>query len=182
MDKRAFVEILQAHRDRVFSYALYVLRDGDEAEDVTQDAFLRLWRNRADVESGRVEAWLIRVAHNLCIDRTRRRQTARRLLATPAARAAAEDAAGAAGRAPDGGLEQEQTRALLLDAMDTLQDETRSAVILHYFQGLKIEEVARMLGKKTNTVKVQLHRARHALRRVLESSREGDPIAKRETG
>ncbi len=182
MDKRAFVEILQAHRDRVFSYSLYVLRDGDEAEDVTQDAFLRLWRKGERVDPQRVEAWLIRVAHNLCIDRARRRQTARRILATPAARAAAEEAADSAGRAPDGDVQREQDRARLLDAMETLQDETRSALILHYFQGLKIEEVARVLGKNANTVKVQIHRARRALRRVLEPAGDNNPVARRETG
>jgi RNA polymerase sigma-70 factor (ECF subfamily) len=181
MDKRAFVEILRLHRDRVYSYSLYVLRDGDEAEDVTQDAFLRLWDRRERVDPRRVEAWLIRVAHNLCIDRARRRQTARRLLATPAALAAAADAAEAGRTAPDDEVQRAQSRDRLLDAMDTLQDESRSALIMHYFQGLRIEEVARVLGKKTNTVKVQLHRARRALRQVLEAGRDGEAALKRET-
>ncbi|MBU0741652.1 RNA polymerase sigma factor [bacterium] len=181
MDKRAFVEILQRQRDRVYSYSLYYLRDRDDAEDVTQDAFLRLWNKRHEVDPQRVEAWLIRVAHNLCIDRTRRRDAARRRLELPDALAAAANATSAAETAPDHGLQREQTRAMLLDAMDALQDETRSAMILHYFQGLKLDEVAGMLGIKTSTVKVQLHRARQVLRRVLEPGRECDPAVKRET-
>ncbi len=179
MNKHVFVDILRYHRDRVFSYSLYCLRDRDDAEDVTQDAFLRLWKKRDEVDPQRVEAWLIRVAHNLCIDRVRRRKTARRYLELPEVRAAAASAETAA---PDRGLQREQTQAMLLDAMAALQVETRSVVIMHYFQGLKLDEVAGLLGKKTNTVKVQLHRARQVLRRVLEPGRDVDPAVKRETG
>lgn len=169
MDKNAFVEILQDHRDRVFSYCVYCLRDRDDAEDVTQDTFLRLWRKREEVDPERVEAWLIRVAHNLCIDRTRRRKTARTYLARPELRMAAEEAAEAArARGPDRDLQREQIRARLLEAMAGLQDETRSALMMHYFQGMKIEEIAGVLEQKTSTVKVRLHRARKALRGILE--------------
>ncbi|MBC8426359.1 hypothetical protein H8E07_19755 [bacterium] len=51
MDKNAFKEILRIHRDRVFSYCVYCLRNRDDAEDVTQDAFVRLWRNRGEEAS-----------------------------------------------------------------------------------------------------------------------------------
>jgi RNA polymerase sigma-70 factor, ECF subfamily len=182
MDKNAFKEILRTHRDRVFSYCVYCLRNRDDAEDVTQDAFVRLWRNRGEVDPARIEGWLIRVAHNLCIDQTRRRKTARHYLGQPEMRMAAEQAASAALAAgPDQGLAREQTRTLLLDAMSTLKDETRSAVVMHYFQGMKIEEIAQVLEKKTSTVKVQIHRARKVLRGVIEMGQEYGAVLKRET-
>ncbi len=182
MDKNAFIEILRTHRDRVFSYSVYCLRDRDDAEDVTQDAFLRLWRKRDEVDPDRVEAWLIRVAHNLCIDHTRRRRTARNYVARPEMKLAVEQAASAALAAgPDHGLVREQTRTLLLDAMSVLHEETRSAVMMHYFQGMKIEEIARILEKKTSTVKVQIHRARKALRGALELGAECGAVLERET-
>lgn len=109
MDKNAFNKILRTHRDRVFSYCVYCLRNRDDAEDVTQDAFLRLWRNRGEVDPVRVDGWLIRVAHNLCVDQTRRCKTARHYLGRPEMRMAAEQAASAALAAgPDRGLAQEQ--------------------------------------------------------------------------
>ena len=181
MDKRAFVEILRQHRDRVFSYSLYCLRDRDDAEDVTQDAFLRLWHKRRSVDPERVEAWLIRVASNLCIDRARRRQTVRRALSSAEARDATAQAMAAAPAAPDSGLEREQARTRLLDAMNVLSAETRSAMVMHYFQGLKIEEVARVLGRNTSTVKVQLFRARRAMRQVLAAERDAKAALQQET-
>ncbi len=169
MDRNAFIRILRDHRHRVFSHCLYCLRDRDEAEDATQDAFLRLWRHRDTVDPERVEAWLVRVAHNLCIDRSRRRRSARDYLARPEAKRTVEEAAEAArANGPDHELQRDQTRAMLLDAMDGLGAETRSAVLMHYFQGLRIEEIAGILELKTSTVKVRLHRARKALRTVLE--------------
>jgi len=182
MDKNAFKEILRTHRNRVFSYCVYCLRNRDDAEDVTQDAFVRLWRNRDEVDPARVEGWLIRVAHNLCIDQTRRRKTARHFLGRPETRMAAEQAASAAlATGPDQDLVREQTRNLLLDAMSTLRDETRSAMVMHYFQGMKIEEIAHVLEKRTSTVKVQIHRARKALRSVIELNPEYGAVLKRET-
>lgn len=181
MDENAFKKILQDNRDRVFSYSVYCLRDRDEAEDVTQDAFLRLWRKRDDVDPERVEAWLIRVAHNLCIDRIRRRRTARVHLDGPEMKRAVEDAVKAAqARGPDRDLQREQTRALLLEAMGGLRDETRSAVIMHYFQDMRIEDIARVLEQKTGTIKVRLHRARKALRTILDPIAGCGPAAERE--
>jgi len=176
-----FKEILRLHRDRVFSYALYYLRDRDDAEDVTQDAFLRLWQKRREVDPQRTEAWLVRVAHNLCIDRTRRLKTVRKRLGNPDQRIVADIPATGGGSAPDHRLQRDQTRAVLLEAMAGLKEETRSALIMHYFQGLKLDEVADILGKKTSTVKVQLHRARRALRRVLDPGDDMTPAMKRET-
>jgi RNA polymerase sigma-70 factor (ECF subfamily) len=83
MDRQSFIELLEGHADRVYSYACYVLQDPEDAADVVQEAFLRLWqRGGALEERGRV-AWLQRVAHNLCVDRRRRRRTWRQRTSCP---------------------------------------------------------------------------------------------------
>ena len=181
MDKNTFIKILESHRDRVFSYVLYCLRDRDDAEDVTQDVFVRLWRNRDAVDAGRVGAWLIRVAHNLCVDHARRRRTARTHLGRDGALAVESRAAAASFDDPVDNLQREQIRTALLDAMTELQEETRSAMIMHYFQGMKIQEVAAALDAKTSTIKVRIHRARKVLRGLLESGGEIKPAGRRET-
>jgi RNA polymerase sigma-70 factor (ECF subfamily) len=77
MDHPQFTQLLQSNRDQVFSHALYCLRDPEDAQDVTQEAFVKLWRNLDNIEPGKAESWLKRVAHNLCIDLIRKRQSQR---------------------------------------------------------------------------------------------------------
>lgn len=73
MNDQTYNSILVSNRDRLFSTAVYVLRDAEDAEDVVQEAFLRLWRFTGRIDPAKVPAWLTRVVHNLCIDQTRRR-------------------------------------------------------------------------------------------------------------
>jgi RNA polymerase sigma factor (sigma-70 family) len=183
MDKNTYIQILRTHRDRIFSYALYCLRDQDDAEDLTQEVFLRLWRRGDDLPLDRAEPWLIRVTHNLIIDQTRRQKTRRKALGTPDARdletiPEPEDR----WDHPTARLDRQGDRQEILDAMATLQEETCSVMLMHYFQGLRLQDIAEILGKKTSTIKVQVHRARKALRLVLEAETEGPLATKRETG
>jgi RNA polymerase sigma-70 factor (ECF subfamily) len=183
MDKNTYIKILETHRDRIFSYALYCLRDQDDAEDLTQEVFLRLWRSGDDLPPDRAEPWLIRVAHNLVIDQARKNKTRRRALGTPDSRdlegiPEAENA----WHHPGNRLDRQGEREEILNAMSTLQEETRSVMLMHYFQGLRLQDIAEVLGKKTSTIKVQLHRARKALRLVLEAGADPALATKRETG
>ena len=183
MNTNTYRKLLAAHQDRIYSYALYFLRDQDDAEDVTQEVFLRLWKNGGALDPAKAEAWLVRVAHNLCVDQTRRHRTVRTYLGRhdvdaldqiPEPRDAWTN--------PEQELDRSVLRQEILDAMDTLQDETRSVMLMHYFQGLRLQDIARTLGKKTSTVKVQVHRARKALRLVLDSGVTDCPDARQETG
>lgn len=176
MDSKAYTEILDAHRDRLYSTALYVLRDPEDAEDAVQEAFLRLWRSGASVDPDRMAAWLNRVVHNLCVDQTRRRGSQRRHLGFPDEQAL--------DRLPDprsapGGPTPEQ--AALLEAMATLSEETRSIMILHYFQGMKLTEIADALDMNVNSLKVRVHRARRALKLILAPA-AASCAARQETG
>ena len=73
MDPRAFEQAVLEHKDRVHGYAAMMLRDGAEAQDVAQEALVRLWRHREEVEPALAVVWLLRTTRNLCIDRLRRR-------------------------------------------------------------------------------------------------------------
>lgn len=187
MDKKIFNQLMAAHRNRVYSYALYYLRNAQDAEDVTQEAFLRLWRNGPDCAGPQLQAWLTRVVHNLCIDETRRRRSLLKNMGRPDNTALAALVAPATERNdPELALHLDQRQRLLLDAMTTLPPETRSVMLLHYFQGMKLAEIAETLGKKLSSVKVQVHRARKTLRLVLnevtETPQAGPRSAKREAG
>lgn len=182
MDARTYTDLLNEHRDRVFSRALYVLRDREDAEDVTQEAFLRLWRQGDDVDPGRVAGWLTRVVHNLCIDQTRRRKVVSTHFGQADTEAAARLPALGPAADPDRALRLDQRQQLVLDAMATLSVETRSVMMMHYFQGMKLQEIADTLGKTVSALKVQIHRARKSLRTVLAADGDWEPAARRETG
>jgi RNA polymerase sigma-70 factor (ECF subfamily) len=180
MDATTYTRLLQEHRDRVFSRALYVLRDREDAEDVTQEAFLRLWKSGDEVPADRAGFWLQRVVHNLCIDTTRRRKVIRTHFGRPDTEVAARLPAKPAGT--EQRLEMDDRQRQLLDAMAALTPETRSVMMMHYFQGMKLREIAEALGKTVTALKVQIHRARHTLRPVLEAQGLEPALARRQTG
>ena len=183
MGKTEYTRLLQQHQDRIYSLALYNLRDADDASDVTQETFLRLWRHKGELTENQVKAWLLRVCHNLCINHVRRRKTVRTYFGTPDSEAVDRlEASPDPETDPEARLESRQRRQTLLDSMAVLPAETRSIMMLHYYQDLKIHEIAGLLGLKTGTIKVRLHRARQALRQVLTQEQGGLAACKRETG
>ncbi len=177
MDPQYLQHHLTEQRDRLYSAALYVLRNEQDAEDVIQEAFLRLWKFPGRIESGKIPAWLRRVVHNLCIDQTRRRKTQAKHLGRPDPYALECLAAGPERRPDELSAEQDE----LLAAMEALAPETRSILVMHYFQGMKLVEIAEVLDLNPSTVKVRIHRARRSLRRELEPQPEAF-AARQETG
>jgi RNA polymerase sigma-70 factor, ECF subfamily len=171
MDETAFREFLQANQDRVFSYAWYFLRHREDAEDVTQEAFVRLWRQcPAGDDPGR-QAWLTRVVHNLCVDADRRRR-----VRDGRVRQAAEgeleqhpDRNAGAGDRLEAAQKRDRQRDAVEQALAALPADTRGLVLLHYWQGLSLRDISRTLGVNENTVKVKVHRARRALKLGLNA-------------
>lgn len=180
MDAKPYTQLLNEHRDRIFSRALYVLRDREDAEDVTQEAFMRLWNSGEKVPADRVGFWLQRVVHNLCIDVTRRRKVIRTHFGQPDTDVTAR--LPAAQESADLCLDLDERQRQVLDAMAALTPETRSVMMMHYFQGMKLREIADTLGKTVAALKVQIHRARHALRPVLEAQGLHPTLVRRQTG
>jgi RNA polymerase sigma-70 factor (ECF subfamily) len=167
MTESEFKKLVLAHKDRVFSYASYLMHNRDEAEDITQEVFVRLWKNAERVDMTCLRAWLLRVAHNLCIDRARRRNFERRAFIPldgvpgPARqnRDPEED--------PAGGFDRNELQRNVLSAMQHLSKSLRSVIILREIQGLSYQEISEILNVPLNTVKVNIHRARQALRKDL---------------
>ena len=73
MNKDEFRRVVLEHKDRVHTYAAWMIRDLHEASDVTQQAMMRLWEHRSSVVEAAAGTWLRRTAHRLCVDRLRRR-------------------------------------------------------------------------------------------------------------
>jgi RNA polymerase sigma-70 factor (ECF subfamily) len=159
----AFEKIADRHRDRVFTYAAYCLGDRDDAEDVTQEVLVRLWRHWESLDDAHMVPWLIHVTRNLCIDTLRRRRTQRGMVAEDPEGLAMERAASPM-PGPAALAETADFQAHVQDALRDLPEPYRSIVILREIQDLKYEEIGAALGMPLNTVKVYLHRGRRKLR------------------
>lgn len=183
MDTETFETMVRALRDRVYSYALYSLRTREDAEDVTQEAFLRLWRRCPARDVAAVRAWLLRVVYNLCVDLSRRRRTARVRLGRPVA-VRQEELPDTTDQRTDPALrlELDQQQQELLRALATLSSETRNVLLLHYFEGMTFGEIGELLGKNVSSLKVRVHRARKTLRGVLTAAVDDPPAQRQETG
>ncbi len=162
-DRSAFEQIYHLHVNRVYALCLRMSADRDLAESLTQDAFIRAWRNLSSFEGrSRFTTWLHRLTVNVVLDQ--RRRTRRR-----DARETSLDEAPEVGTIPETRSRPEHGghRMDLERAIATLPDGARSAFVLHDVQGYKIREIAELSDLAIGTVKAQLHRARRLLREAL---------------
>jgi len=151
----------------VLRQAWRMLDDRQEAEDVAQEAMLRLWRQAGDWRAGeaKVSTWLYRVTHNLCIDRLRKRRPTSDIdaVAEPSDPAPSVLARLAA---------TQRSRAVAA-ALTDLPDRQRRAVVLRHFEGWGNPEIAERLGCSVEAVESLLARARRALAARLAENEEG---------
>ncbi len=182
MDRKTFESLLREHRDAVYGTARYLVRSADDAEDVVQETFVRLWRAGDEVRPDSVRSWLLRVCRNLSLDTLRRRKV------REGARAGA-DQVSERGRlgievAEDDGRERTlevsdlgsgalHTETVLdvqrmVEAMEGLKEPQRSIILLREVQDCTYEEIAEALDLSLSAVKVYLHRARKKIRRHFE--------------
>jgi RNA polymerase sigma-70 factor, ECF subfamily len=152
--------VLKYHR-LVYRFAYSLLRDRAEAEDVTQEVFLRYWQQGGNVRAPK--EWLLAVARNSCLDRFRKARQAVAVELDELAEPSDE-------REPGWHWQQRELRARLQALISALPEPQRSLVVLFDVHGLDGAACARIVGLSTNQVKVYLHRARRRLRRALEES------------
>ena len=145
---------------RVLGLAQRMLSDAAEAEDVAQEAFLRVWRQAPKWRPGqaRFDTWLHRVALHLCYNRLRRR----REITTDEPPEIADE-----GPAPDRGLEAHDTGRRVNEALAKLPERQREAVVLCHYQDLGNIEAAAVMGVTVEALESLLSRGRRALRAAL---------------
>ena len=159
-DVAAYRELVRRYGTRLHHYASRLLNDAHEAEDVVQEAFLRLWQRATSyAPDARVTTWLHRIVHNLAVDRLRTRGRWQAL----------DDADEAPVSAPQGRQLEAQHHAETLDqALEQLPERQRAAIVLVHLHELSGKEAARVLGVTDTALESLLSRARRALRQLLE--------------
>ncbi len=162
-DSAAFRQLYERHNGLLFSLALKILGDRNDAEDVLQDAFLQVWRiaGSFDDRLGKPLGWLIMLTRSRAIDRLRSRQ-ARARAADAVAEEPVEDAA-----LPGQEASVAESRSLIRQAIHTLPSEQRVLIELAYFGGLTQTEIAAQLGEPLGTVKTRMRTGMLRLREQL---------------
>ena len=150
----------------VYNLVVRLVQDPALAEDLTQDAFLKMFRGLAQYDASlRFSSWLFRIAHNTAVDHLRQR---RLLLATPRLDEDGDvidplDQLPDLGDSPELAATRRQMAVVIDRAIDTLRPEYRAVVVLRHHEDLDYEEIAEVTGLPLGTVKTYLHRARKEL-------------------
>jgi RNA polymerase sigma-70 factor, ECF subfamily len=162
-DAERLERLYRDHADRVFGLCLRMTGDRQRAAELVQDVFVRVWRKLHLLRGDDAGAWVWRVATNVVFNdtRSRRRRDARLVYE--------EDLGAVEARAlpPSLATPPAVRRMDLSAAIARLPDRARAIYLLHDVEGFSTEEIADRLGIAGGTVRAQLHRARHALRRML---------------
>lgn len=168
-DEQAWEELVRSQQARVYSLALHYVGEREEARDLAQECFVRVFRQIDQLTEPRAfVSWLARMVRNAAIDRSRRRKAR-----PPAQDLAAEDLFSLAdeGLGPERMAEQASEARLLWRALANLGPEHREIVTLKDIHGLEFEQIAAILELPVGTLKSRSHRARAALaKQVLQLS------------
>ncbi len=156
-------EIVSMHSGRVYRLAYRLTGNQHDAEDLTQEVFVRVFRSLSTYTPGTFEGWLHRITTNLFLDMVRRKQRIRfdALGEDAAERLASKEPT------PQQVFNDAHFDADVQQALDTLAPEFRAAVVLCDIEGLSYEEIAATLGVKLGTVRSRIHRGRSQLRKAL---------------
>ncbi len=160
-------DVVRTHSGRVYRLAYRLTGNTQDAEDLTQEVFVRVFRSLSRYTPGTFEGWLHRITTNLFLDMARRRQRIR-------FEGLGDDAAQrlhGPGPTPAEAFDERHLDADIYAALQALPPEYRAAVVLCDIEGLSYEEIAATLGVKLGTVRSRIHRGRAHLRAALDHRR-----------
>lgn len=165
-------EVVQEHSARVYRLAYRLTGNRHDAEDLTQEVFVRVFRSLSSYTPGTFEGWLHRITTNLFLDQVRRKQ---RIRFDSLPDDASDRLPGQADLGPERAWEHNNLDHDVQAALDTLPPDFRAAVVLCDIEGLSYEEIAATLDIKLGTVRSRIHRGRAQLREALSHRRPATP-------
>ncbi len=171
-DQNAFSDIVSLYQHKLYQICYRMLGNKHEAEDISQEAFVRAYINLHSFDQKRkFSTWLYRIATNLCIDRIRKKKPDYYLDAEVAgtdgldmySQISSDD------QMPDDAAIQMELQDRIQYEISRLPDKYRSAIVLKYIEELSLQEISEILELPLGTVKTRIHRGREALRKQLKN-------------
>jgi RNA polymerase sigma-70 factor (ECF subfamily) len=173
-DMAAFEELVARHRDKIYARAFSMSRSEDDALDLSQEAWVKAWQRLKQFQGDSSFAtWITRITINLCLDhlRKRKRERAESVEEMDEERGGVERQMPVVTGNPTAGLEREELRRRIDEAMGRLTYEHRTVLILHEFEEMEYKQVAKVMNCSIGTVMSRLFYARRRLARLLEEMR-----------
>jgi RNA polymerase sigma-70 factor (ECF subfamily) len=176
-DMAAFEELVARHRDRIYARAYSMMRNEEEAVDLSQEAWVKGWQRLRQFQGdSSFGTWMTRVVINLCLDQLRKQKRQR----TESIEAMDEESGGVERQMPvvtvnpTAGLEREELRQRIDRALGLLSHEHRTVLVLHEFEDMEYKEIARTMGCSIGTVMSRLFYARRKLAVLLADIKNQD--------
>jgi len=178
-DMAAFEELIARHRDKIYARAYSMMRNEEEAVDLSQEAWVKGWQRLRQFHSqSSFGTWMTRVVINLCLDQLRKQKQQR----TESIEAMDEESGGAERQMPvvtvnpTAGLERGELRQRIDRALGQLSYEHRTVLMLHEFEDMEYKEIARTMGCSIGTVMSRLFYARRKLALLLADLKKQDSL------
>jgi len=169
-DMAAFEELVARHRDKIYARAFSMMRNEEEAVDLSQEAWVKGWQRLRQFQGdSSFGTWMTRIVINLCLDQLRKQKRQR----TESIEAMSEESGGVERQMPivtpnpTAGLERAELRRRIDRALTQLSYEHRTALVLHEFEEMEYKEIARTMGCSIGTVMSRLFYARRKLAALL---------------
>jgi RNA polymerase sigma-70 factor (ECF subfamily) len=178
-DMNAFEELVKRHREKIFARAFSMLRNEDEAVDLSQEAWVKAWQrlNQFQGDSSFV-TWITRIVINLCLDHLRKQKRQK----TDSIEQMDEETGGVERQLPvitpnpTEKLERQELRVRINRALDQLSEEHRTVLVLHEFEEMEYKEIAKTMGCSIGTVMSRLFYARRRMASLLAGLRKEEPL------
>ena len=173
-DTNAFSVLVDRYKDLVFTLAIRMMKNREEAEEVAQDTFIKMYKSLSKFKGdSKFSTWVYRVAYNTCLDRIKKNK---RKQNTVAIDEYTEHEVKTIDNALDK-IEAKERQMAIQQCMEELPSDDSFILTLFYFEELSLEEISKIVGLKPNNVKVKLFRSRKRLATILKQRLDNETIA-----
>jgi RNA polymerase sigma-70 factor (ECF subfamily) len=176
-DTTAFEELVARHRDKIYARAFSMMRNEEEAIDLSQEAWVKGWQRLAQFQGeSSFGTWLTRIVINLCLDQLRKHKRHR----TESIEAMDEESGGVERQMPvitvnpTAGLERDELRQRIDKALSQLSHEHRTVLVLHEFEEMEYKQIAKTMGCSIGTVMSRLFYARRKMAALLADLKKAE--------
>ena len=173
-DTKAFSELVNRYKDLVYTLALRMLKNREEAEEVSQDTFIKVYKSLQKFKGdSKFSTWIYKVAYNSCLDRIKKNK---KYLNDVEINEFTEHQVKTVDNAFEALVEEERNR-MIQECLNLLPSDDSFLLTLYYFEEQSLDEIANIVGLSANNVKVKLFRSRKKLTTILRDRMEPESIA-----